>query len=71
MLLLFLDACSRLYDKVCWSGRSVGRSVGLSVGQSVGVSVGVSVGLSVGRSVGPHFTPIYVGRFGLPLVGAK
>ena len=29
------------------------------------------VGPSVGRSVGPHFTPIYVGRFGLPLVGAK
>ena len=22
-------------------------------------------------SVGPHFTPIYVGRFELPLVGAK
>ena len=43
-----LDACSRLYDKVCWS-----------------------VGRSVCRSVGPHFTPIYVGRFGLPLVGAK
>ncbi len=28
IIISFLDACSRLYDKVCWSvGRSVGRSV--------------------------------------------
>ena len=46
-------------------------AVGRSGGRSVGLAGGRSVGLAGGRSVGPHFTTIYVGRFGLPLVGAK
>ncbi len=49
---VFIDACLRLYDKVCWP-------VGLSVGRSVGRSVCRSVCRSVGLSIGPQITLIY------------
>ena len=41
------------------------------VGRSVGLSVYRSVYRSASQSLSLRFTPIYVGRFGLPLVGAK